>query len=108
MDINAIQNYMRVQPAAGASARPVRPVQETAAVAADSRIDKVNISSEASFRAQLGAQARTYSAKAAEPASAERISQLKAQYEGDSCPVRGADIASAIMKYSLGGALNIN
>ena len=107
MDINAIQNYMRIQPAV-TTGRAVRPVAEAAQTAAETRVDKADFSSEASFKAQLGTQAKLYGTKASEPASAERISQLKAQYQGDSCPVKGADIASAIMKYTLGGALTID
>lgn len=108
MDINAIQNYMRVQPAV-TTGRPVRATSDAAAAAAaETRVDKADFSSQASFKAQLGAYAKTYAASSAEPASAERITQLKAQYQGDSCPVSGTDIASAIMKYSLGGALTID
>ena len=107
MDINAIQNYMRIQPAV-TTGRAARPAAEAAAVSAETRSDKVNFSSEASFKAQLGTQARLYAAKVSEPVSAERISQLKAQYQGDACPVKGADIASAIMKYTLGGELTID
>ena len=106
MDINAIQNYMRIQPSV-TTGRAVRPVAEAAA-ASEGRVDKADFSSQASFKAQLGAVAKTYAARASEPASAERISELKQQYQGDACPVSGVDIASAIMKYSIGGEISVN
>lgn len=104
MEINAINNYLRVSPAV-TSGRASRPAAEAAATqAAETRADKVDLSSGASFKAQLGAYAKTYAAKSTEPASAERISELKRQYQGDACPVSGTDIACAVMKYSLGAA----
>ena len=106
MDINAIQNYMRIQPAV-TTGRAVRPLAETAA-ASESRVDKADFSSQASFKAQLGSLAKTYAAQGTAPASAERISELKQQYQGDECPTSGVDIASAIMKYSIGGEISVN
>ena len=100
MEINGINNYLRIsQPAAQRSI--VRPAAET-------RADKVAFSSEGSFKAQLGTYARAFAAESGKAASAERINRLKQQYQGDSCPVSGADIASAVLKYSLGAAVNVN
>ena len=107
MEINAIQNYMRVQPAV-TTGRAVRPAADVAAAAETTRSDKVDFSSQASFKAQLGASAKQYAMQSTETASAERISQLKQQYQGDACPVSGTDIASAIMKYTIGGAIKVD
>lgn len=66
--------------------------------------DQVVISPEASFRVKLEAASKQVAASAQprESASAERISQLKAQYQGDSCPVSGADIAQAMLGRACG------
>lgn len=106
MEINGINNYLRIsQPAAQRSI--ARPAAESAP-AAETRADKVAFSSEGSFKAQLGTYARAFAAESGKAASAERINRLKQQYQGDSCPVSGADIASAVLKYSLGAAVNVN
>lgn len=107
MDINSVQNYYRIQSAVG-TGRVSRPNAETAPAEVErSRTDKIDISSEASFKAQLSAYAKSYSAQSNQTASNERISQLKRQYQGDACPVSGRDIASAVMQYTLGAAVSV-
>lgn len=62
--------------------------------------DIVKFSPEASFRSQLSAMAKGYAAEVKEnegTVSAQRISELKAQYEGDNCPVSGYDVARAVL-----------
>lgn len=110
MDINKIQRYMNVSPAlnTGRTARPAADSVSATAAASETRADKVDLSSQAGFKAQLGAYAKIYAAEASKPASPERINQLKQQYQGDACPVSGTDIASAVLKYTLGGALNVD
>ncbi len=110
MDINKIQRYMSVSPSlsTGRAARPVAESAASSAAAAETRADKVDLSSQASFKAQLGAYAKIYAAEASKPASPARINQLKQQYQGDTCPASGTDIASAVLKYTLGGALCVD
>ncbi len=59
--------------------------------------DQVNISSEGTFRAQLEKYGRTYAAQGSQPTSAQRLEELKAQYQGDNCPICGKDVATAIL-----------
>ncbi len=107
MDINSIQNYYRIQSTVNVG-RVSRPNAEAAsAESAQQRTDKIDISSEASFKSQLGTYAKVYSAQSKQAASAERVAQLKEQYQGDCCPVNGQDIASSIMQYTLGTAVSV-
>jgi hypothetical protein len=105
MEINSIQNYYRMQTAASpANAR--KAAEETAAAAETRGADKIDISAEASFKAELGKYARTYSAKYGKGASPERIAELKEQYQADACPVSGSDIAAKIVSGILGPGAN--
>lgn len=102
MEIKPIANYYKTQATAN-SVGAKKTVEESSATAADSRvIDKIDISAEASFKAELSKYAKTYSAKSTEGASPERISELKQQYQGDTCPISGSDIAAKIISGILG------
>lgn len=102
MEINSLQNYYRLQNTAN-TCRVKRNVEENTPSASESYgTDKVAISSDASFKAELSSLAKTYSAQSAKTASQERIEALKEAYREDNCPVSGRDIASAVMKYALG------
>ena len=102
MEIKPIQNYYKTQAAAN-STNTKKTVEEISAPAADTRgTDKIDISSEASFKSELGKYAKTYAAKSTEAASKERISELKQQYQGDTCPISGSDIAAKIISGILG------
>ena len=106
MEINSIQNYYRTQAAAN-STNTKKITEENSAAAAETReTDKIDISSEASFKAGLSKYAKIYSAKSSEGASSERISELKEKYQGDSCPISGSDIASKIIAGILGPSVN--
>ncbi|MFB0920117.1 MAG: flagellar biosynthesis anti-sigma factor FlgM [Oscillospiraceae bacterium] len=102
MEIKPIQNYYKTQATAN-SANTKKTVEESSAPVADTRgADKIDISAEASFKAELGKYARTYAARSTEEASTERISELKQQYQGDTCPISGSDIAAKIISGILG------
>ena len=106
MEINSIQNYYRMQ--AAVSPAGARKTAEEAAAAAETRgADKIDISAEASFKAELGKYARTYAAKSGKGASPERIEALKQQYQADACPVSGNDIAAKIVSGLLGPGANV-
>ena len=64
--------------------------------------DTVEISSNGSFKAELGTYSKAYETHSKQDASQERVEQLKVSYAGDNCPVSGTDIATAIMKYTFG------
>jgi len=64
--------------------------------------DTVEISSNGSFKAELGTYSKTFEAHSKQNASQERIDELKTAYTGDNSPVSGIDIASAIAKYTFG------
>jgi hypothetical protein len=104
MDINALQNYYRIQQPQTGFGRVARGTGDGAARtdADTARADKVDISSEGSFKAQLAAYTKSYAAQSEKAASPEKIARLKQQYSGDACPVSGADIAGAITRYVLG------
>lgn len=107
MDINGVQNYYRVQSSMNAY-KASRPNSEAApSESVQQRTDKIDISSEASFKSQLGVYSKACCAQSRQTASPERIAQLKEQYQGDSCPVGGRDIASSIMQYTLGAAVSV-
>ena len=104
MDINSLQNYYRIQQSQTGYGRVQRGANEgTVRTETDSvRSDKVDISSEGSFKAQLAAYTKSYAAQSGKGASPEKMARLKQQYSGDACPVSGADIAGAITRYVLG------
>ncbi len=103
MEINPIQNYYRMQTATN-STNTKKAADEPIAAATDTTrgTDTIDISSQASFKAELSKYAKTYAAKNSEGASSERIDALKQQYQGDSCPLSGSDIASRIIAGILG------
>ena len=102
MEINSIQNYYRTQATAN-STNAKKAVEETNIPATDTRgTDKIDISSEASFKAELSKQAKTYASKSNEGIPSERISELKQQYQGDTCPISGSNIAAKIIAGILG------
>ena len=102
MEINPIQNYYRMQ-ATTNTTNTKKAVEETTTPATDTRgTDTIDISSEASFKAELSKQAKTYAANNSEEVSSERIAQLKQQYQGDTCPISGSDIAAKIIAGILG------
>ena len=102
MEISSVQSFYRMQNTA-AFGRVKRSAEETAASSAQTReTDTVDLSSEASFRATLAASARSYAAQSAQPASAERIAELKQAYADDTVPVSGKDIASSVMRAAFG------
>jgi len=102
MGINPIQNYYRMQ-ATSNSTNAKKTAEESNAQVTDTRgTDTIDISAESSFKAELGKYAKTYSAKIAEEASSEHISELKEQYQGDTCPISGSDIAAKIIAGILG------
>ena len=67
-------------------------------------LDTINISPNASFQSKLDMETKKYSAlaKQSPTTSSERISQIKAQYQGDCCPISGSDVASAILNQVYG------
>ncbi len=96
MEINSIQNYYRMQTAASPiGAR--KAAEETVAAAETRGTDKIDLSAEAGFKAELGKYARTYSAKFGKSVSPERIAALKEQYQAEACPVSGSEIAAKII-----------
>ena len=102
MEINPIQNYYRMQNATNTT-NTKKAVDEPVAPAADARVaDTIDISSEASFKAELSKQVKTYAANNSEGVSSERIAALKQQYQGDACPLSGSDIASKIIAGIIG------
>lgn len=104
MDINALQNYYRIQNPTNVG-RVGRTNSEATGTDSDKiRTDKVDISSQGSFKAQLAACAKSYASQSASTASPERIAQLKQQYSADACPVSGTDIAGSVMRYILGAS----
>ena len=102
MEINSIQNYYRTQAAANSTSAK-KTVEESGAQTSDTRgTDTIDISAEASFKSELSKYSRTYAAKSKEAVSSERIEELKQQYQGDTCPISGSDIATKIISGILG------
>lgn len=102
MEISSIQNYYRSQAAASTS-NVKKPGEENSIPATDTRsADTIDISAEASFKAQLNKEAKTYAANSNTEISSERMSELKQQYQGDACPISGSDIAAKIIAGILG------
>ena len=65
-----------------------------------SGFDTIDISPNASFQVKLDAQTKRYSeiSKQNSTVSQAKLSELKAKYEGDNCPLSGYDIANAILR----------
>ncbi|PKM74478.1 MAG: hypothetical protein CVU91_01015 [Firmicutes bacterium HGW-Firmicutes-16] len=102
MEIKPIASYYKTQ-ATSNTVNTKKTVEENGVPATDTRgTDKIDISAEASFKAELGKYAKTYSAKITEDTSPERITELKKQYQGDACPISGSDIAAKIISGILG------
>ncbi len=102
MEIKPIANYYKAQAAAN-TLNTKKTVEENNTPVADARgTDKIDISAEASFKAELGKYAKTYTAKITDGASSERITELKQQYKGGTCPISGSDIAAKIISGILG------
>lgn len=109
MEISSIQNYYMAQTAVNTpnTSTVAKAAEESGAQAAETRgTDTIDISSEASFKSDLGKYAKVYSAKNSEGVTSERISQLKQQYQGDACPISGSNIASKIIAGILGPDAN--
>lgn len=83
---NAIRSYEKL-----AASAPVKKDAERASV--KSNTDKVDFD----FSSALAAAKANVASSADAEANIERISQLQAQYEGDSCPVSSDCIANAIL-----------
>ena len=104
MKINPIQNYYMTQ---ATTNNTKKTVDESSTQASDTRgTDTIDISAEASFKAELGKYSKTYAAKNADEVSSDRISELKQQYQGDACPISGGDIAAKIIAGILGPSAN--
>lgn len=102
MEINSIQNFYRLQNSAN-TGRVKKAAEESVYSPSESYgTDKINISSEASFKAELSTYAKVSATQNAQNVTAERIEKLKEDYKGDNCPVSGRDIASSILKYTFG------
>ena len=102
MEIKPIANYYKMQTTA-TSINAKKPVEETGAQVTETRgTDKIDISAEANFKAELSKQSKTYAIKSNEEVSQARISELKLKYQGDSCPISGSDIAAKIISGILG------
>jgi len=104
MEINSIQNFYRLQNSTNTGRAKKTAEESTYAPSETHGTDKINISSEASFKAELSTYAKVSSSQNAQNVSAERIEKLKEAYKGDNTPVSGRDIASAIIKYTFGTA----
>lgn len=105
MDIKPIQHNYRLQNVAN-TGRVVKKAAEEFSGSASEMYgkDKIAISSEASFKAELYSCAKAYACKNRQPVPEERIEELKKQYAGDNCPVSGHDIASAVIRNIFGTA----
>jgi anti-sigma28 factor (negative regulator of flagellin synthesis) len=102
MEISPIQNYYKMQAAAN-PANAKRTAEDGEAPVSDARTaDSIDISAEASFKAELNKMTKTYASKGKEEVSGERIAELKQKYQGDACPISGSDIASKIIAGILG------
>lgn len=101
MEIKNIQNYYKVQAANAQNLK--RTAEENNTPAAGSRAaDTVDISAEASFKAEMSKKARANAVNGSEKTSGARIAELKQKYQGDTCPVSGSDIAKKIIDCVLG------
>lgn len=106
MEINNIHNFYRVNSKALAGKTAHIPTGKTAKIGTPENFhskvgDSINISSDASFKAQLGKYAKAYKAKNMEKVSPERMAQLKEQYKENNCPISSKNIAAAVIKYTL-------
>ena len=64
--------------------------------ATDVNRDVIKISSEASFLSKVEGVGKAYAADLDKGISSERMSELKAQYQGDNVPVSGTEVAKAM------------
>ncbi len=64
--------------------------------------DRVDISSQAMFRAQVASAGKSFANAASEQVSAQRISALAQKYAGESCPVEGGAIAESMIARIIG------
>lgn len=100
MEIKSIREAYQMRSAAALGGYN-RMAQRTDSLTAEKETgaqDTVAFSANASFRARLDVEVKKYAAaEMPAAASAERIASLRTQYSGDSCPVSGAEIASAVL-----------
>ncbi len=102
MEINSIQNTYHQINTTNIS-REKKAVEDSSAASNETYgTDTVEISSDGNFKSELGTYSKTFEAQSKQSTAQGRIEQLKSAYAGDNCPISSVDIASAIMKYSLG------
>lgn len=97
MEIKSVHELYPYRSVSSGGRKPVSAVESVPAKESGER-DVVAISPEASFRAKLDSLSKGYAAqgKAVEASSGDRVQALKAQYQGDNCPVSGYDVARAV------------
>ncbi|HHU06435.1 MAG TPA: flagellar biosynthesis anti-sigma factor FlgM [Clostridiales bacterium] len=82
--------------------KPGKPADDNFVGKIGAGADKIEISSNASFRSKLEEAKRAYVRKLGEDVSAQKLDELKAKYQGDNCPVPGELVAGAIMSRIFG------
>lgn len=65
-------------------------------------LDTVHISEASSFRASLQSVAKKYGKEFSQGISETYMAELKAQYQGEACPIKGWDTAGALLTAVIG------
>lgn len=76
--------------------------QEVAVNSSKQPVDSVEISAKGAYHARLEAIRTEVVSKMQRPMDADRLSQLKAAYAGNQCPISSKDIATAMLKELVG------
>lgn len=99
IEVKSLHDVYQLRSAQGAN-RPVKRVAEDLTVgagAADSAgVDVIKISPEAAFRNKLDAEIKTYAQQTERGVSDARLEKIRQKYDGEGCPVPGADTAQAM------------
>lgn len=97
MEIKGLYSHYRV-PSAQTAGKAGRAGGHFAAEMKDTaKMDTVDISPDAALKGKVAAASREYAARIERGVPAERIAALRVKYQGDACPVSGAEVADAIL-----------
>lgn len=99
MEIKGIHEVYKLHTANNAITPSIRPEETTFKTKTDHPgQDIISISPMGSFQTALKTEVKKYAATQMQaPVSAQRIAILKEKYQGENCPIPGAEVAAAVL-----------
>ena len=103
MDINSIRNYYTRNNVNNVYSKDVDVnVKGSEATAKAANTDVVDFGAKGTEKTVYEKAVMNYKVAYNKPADAERIKELKENYQGDACPISSSEIAGAIMSNVIG------